>query len=282
MTFASHTQRLALTLAVAMPLGLGFSLPALSPAQAATSAWAENAGGRMRLVALSPDDNGKIRAGLQIEPNAGWITYWREPGNTGIPPQIVIAPGTGVTLDKISYPIPKHIKSDEIDDVGYDAPVTLPLTLSAKSGVTEIKAQAFIGICKDICVPFQADLTVALPAAGQSQPQEEAILDAAEARLPEASSSEFKVTEHTLSPDRTELKLDITLPDIGDTTPDVIVAGPSGYVFTKQLMSKRDGTALTTTVAIGKLPRNYDISGKSWSALVIDGARAIESPLAFD
>ena len=65
------------------------------------------------------------------------------------------------------------------------------------------------------------------------------------------------------------------------TTPDVVIAGPSGYVFTKQLMSKRDGTSLTTTVAIGKLPKNYDISGKSWSALVIDGARAIESPLAF-
>ncbi|MFS2152791.1 protein-disulfide reductase DsbD domain-containing protein [Rhizobium sp. Rhizsp42] len=277
MTFAPHKIHLILIIATA----LGLSLPVLSAAQAGTSEWVDNAGGRMRLVAMAPDAHGKIRAGLQIEPNAGWITYWREPGNSGIPPQITIAPETGVTLDKIGYPIPKHIKDDRLDDIGYDAPVTLPLTLSATSGATEIKAQAFIGICKDICVPFQADLTVALSAAGQSQPEEKAILDAADARLPEAPSSKFKVTKHTLSADQKELTLDITLPDIGDTTPDVAVAGPSGYVFTKQLMSKRDGASLTTTIAIGKLPKNYDISGKSWSALVIDGARAIESPLAF-
>jgi DsbC/DsbD-like thiol-disulfide interchange protein len=277
MTFAPYTRRLVLISATA----LGLFLPALSSAQAGTSAWVDNAGGRMRLVAMAPDEHGKIRAGLQIEPNAGWITYWREPGNSGIPPQIVIAPGTGVTLDEIGYPIPKHIKDDRLDDIGYDAPVTLPLTLSATSGASEIKAQAFIGICKDICVPFQADFTVPLSAAGQSQPEEKAILDAADARLPEAPSSEFKVTKHTLSADRKELTLDITLPDIGDTTPDVVIAGPSGYVFTKQLMSKRDGDALTTTIAIGKLPKSYDVSGKSWSALVIDGARAIESPLAF-
>lgn len=277
MTFAPYTRRLVLILATTA----GLSLPTLSSVNAGTSAWVDNAGGRMRLVAMAPDAHGKIRAGLQIEPNAGWITYWREPGNSGIPPQITIAPETGVALDKIGYPIPKHIKDDRLDDIGYDAPVTLPLTLSAESGVTEIKAQAFIGICKDICVPFQADLTVALSAAGQSQPEEKAILDAADARLPEAPSSKFKVTKHTLSADQKELTLNITLPDIGDTTPDVVIAGPSGYVFTKQLMSKRDGASLTTTVAIGKLPKNYDISGKSWSALVIDGARAIESPLAF-
>jgi DsbC/DsbD-like thiol-disulfide interchange protein len=62
----------------------------------------------------------------------------------------------------------------------------------------------------------------------------------------------------------------------------VIVAGPSGYVFAKRLMSKRDGTTLTTTIAIGKLPKNYDIHGKSWSALIIDGSRAIEAPLVFE
>jgi DsbC/DsbD-like thiol-disulfide interchange protein len=277
MTFAPHRRRLALIIATA----LGLSLSVLSSAQAGTSAWVDNAGGRMRLVAMAPDEHGKIRAGLQIEPNAGWITYWREPGNSGIPPQIMIAPETGVTLDKIGYPIPKHIKDERLDDIGYDAPVTLPLTLSATSDATEIKAQAFIGICKDICVPFQADLTVALSAVGQSQPEEKAILDAADAQLPEAPSSEFQVTKHTLSADHNELTLDITLPDIGDTTPDVVIAGPSGYVFTKQLISKRDGAALTTKIAIGKLPKNYDISGKSWSALVIDGTRAIESPLAF-
>jgi DsbC/DsbD-like thiol-disulfide interchange protein len=262
---------------------LGLSLPALCSARAETGAWVDNAGGRMRLVALPPDKHGKIRAGLQIEPKAGWITYWREPGNSGIPPQITIAPESGITLDEIGYPIPKHISDGKVDDIGYDAPVTLPLALSAKDGtVGEIKAQAFIGICKEICVPFQADLSVTFAGAAQSRPEDEAILDAAKASLPEAASSKFKVTKHSLSDDMKTLTLQITLPETGDTTPQVIVAGPSGYVFPKQTMSKRDGTTLTATIAIGKLPKNYDIHGKSWSALVIDGTRAIEAPLAFE
>jgi DsbC/DsbD-like thiol-disulfide interchange protein len=278
MTFASRIQCPLLVAITAV----GLSLPVVCSARAEASAWVDNAGGRMRLVALAPDKQGKIRAGLQIEPKAGWITYWREPGNSGIPPQITIAPETGVTLDGIGYPIPKHIADGKVDDIGYDAPVTLPLTLSAKPGTQEIKAQAFIGICKDICVPFQADFSLGLPATAQSQPEDKAILDAADARLPEAPSSKFKVNKHALSEDMKELTLRITLPEIGDTTPEVIVAGPSGYVFAKRLMSKRDGTTLTTTIAIGKLPKNYDIHGKSWSALIIDGSRAIEAPLVFE
>jgi DsbC/DsbD-like thiol-disulfide interchange protein len=64
--------------------------------------------------------------------------------------------------------------------------------------------------------------------------------------------------------------------------PEVILTGPSGYVFTRKLMSKRDGKTFSTSVAIDKLPKNYEISGKNWSALIIDGDRAMETTLAFD
>jgi DsbC/DsbD-like thiol-disulfide interchange protein len=268
-------------LAIAISSGPLLSSP--SPARAETSVWADNEGGRMRLVALPPDANGTIRAGLQIEPKPGWITYWREPGNSGIPPRITVPAETGVTLDRMDYPIPKHIVDGTVDEVVYDAPVTFPLRLSATEGrAGEIKADAFIGICKDICVPFQARLALNLSSVAQSRPQEEAILAAAEARLPEAPSSQFEVTKYGLSDDMTELRLEIILPEPGDTTPDVIIAGPSGHVFTQQLSSERHGTTVTTTIAIGRLPKNYDIHGKTWSALVVDGARAIETPLAFE
>jgi DsbC/DsbD-like thiol-disulfide interchange protein len=105
----------------------------------------------------------------------------------------------------------------------------------------------------------------------QSQPEDKAILDAADASAARGALVEVQGDKHALSEDMKALTLRITLPEGGDTTPEVIVAGPSGYVFPKRLMSKRDGTTLTTTIAIGKLPKNYDIHGKSWSALIIDG-----------
>lgn len=236
----------------------------------------------MRLVALAPDAGGKIRAALQIEPKPGWITYWKEPGNSGIPPQITIAADSGVSLDAIAYPVPKHFFNGAIEDIAYDAPVTLPLSLrAAGKGPVTIDAAAFIGICKDICIPFQANLQLKLGPAIQSYPQEEAILQAADARLPKPPSQDFDVTAHAMSPDRKTLSLDLVLPGEGKTAPDIIVTGPSGYAFTKQIGGKRDGRTFKVDISIGKLPKDYDISGKQWSVLVIDGERAMETTLAF-
>ncbi|MBY5559024.1 cytochrome C biogenesis protein [Rhizobium leguminosarum] len=252
-------------------------------AHAEMSAWAENEGGRMRLVALAPDAGGKIRAALQIEPKPGWITYWKEPGNSGIPPQVTIAPESSVSLDAIAYPVPKHFFKGAIEDIAYDAPVTLPLSLTAPGkGPVTIDAAAFIGICKDICIPFQASFELKLGPAIQSHPQEEAILQAADARLPKPPSQDFDVTAHAMSPDRKTLSLTLALPGEGKAAPDIIVTGPSGYAFTKQIGGKRDGATFKVDVSIGKLPKDYDIAGKRWSVLVIDGERAMETTLAFE
>ncbi|UTS92310.1 protein-disulfide reductase DsbD domain-containing protein [Rhizobium anhuiense] len=263
------------------------ALVPFSSVHAEMSGWAENEGGRMRLVALAPDAGGKIRAALQIEPKPGWITYWKEPGGNGIPPQLTIAAESGVTLDAIAYPVPKHFFNGAIEDIAYDAPVTLPLSLSAAGkGPVEIDASAFIGICKDICIPFQANFQLKLGPAMQSRPQEEAILQAADASLPKPPSADFDVTAHAMSPDRKTLSLTLVLlsegPDEGKAAPDIIVTGPSGYAFTKQIGGKRDGATFKVDVSIGKLPKDYDISGKRWGVLVIDGARAMETTLAFE
>ncbi|WP_414124606.1 protein-disulfide reductase DsbD domain-containing protein [Rhizobium sp. BR 317] len=252
-------------------------------AHAAMSDWANNEGGRMRLVALAPDAQGHIRAALQIEPAPGWITYWREPGESGIPPQVSPTPDSGVALEKTSFPTPKPITVGAIQEIGYDAPVTLPLDfrLTGKQPST-LHLTAFIGLCKDICIPFQAEFSLPLSAAGQSTPHEQALLDAANASLPQAPSADFAVENHRLSPDAKTLSLRLTLPETTGSAPSIYVTGPTGYVFFKQANGTRDGKTFATDIAIGKLPKNYDIKGKSWGILVIDGERAMETTLAFE
>jgi DsbC/DsbD-like thiol-disulfide interchange protein len=44
----------------------------------------------------------------------------------------------------------------------------------------------------------------------------------------------------------------------------------------------RSGRAYSADIAIGKLPKNYDIKGKQWGVLIVDGTRAMETTLAFD
>ncbi|WP_286203091.1 protein-disulfide reductase DsbD domain-containing protein [Rhizobium lusitanum] len=267
-----------------MPLGvLAATILASSPVHAATSDWADNPGGRMRLVALAPDAQGRIRAALQIEPAPGWITYWREPGESGIPPQVSPVPDGGIALTKMSFPVPKPIIVGAIQEIGYDAPVTLPLDFRIEGKQpAKLELTAFIGLCKDICIPFQAELSLPLSAAGQSTPHEQALLDAADASLPQAPTPDFTAESHSLSADGKMLSLRLTLPEASGDAPLIYVTGPAGYVFFKQANGKRDGKTFATDIAIGKLPRNYDVKGKSWSVLVIDGERAMETTLAFE
>ena len=56
-----------------------------TPASAAVSDWMTSEGGRMRLSALADDESGKVTAILEIEPSPGWKTYWRAPGDAGMP-----------------------------------------------------------------------------------------------------------------------------------------------------------------------------------------------------
>ncbi|NLS17820.1 cytochrome C biogenesis protein [Rhizobium sp. P40RR-XXII] len=252
-------------------------------AHAAMSEWVDNQGGRMRLVALAPDAEGHIRAALQIEPEPGWITYWREPGQGGIPPQVTLAPDSGVTLEKTGYPVPKQITVGNIKEIGYDAPVTLPLDFRVTGKVpANLKLTAFVGLCKEICIPFQADYSLPLPAGEQPTSHELALLDAAKARLPETPSSDFAIQSRKISADAKNLSLRLTLPEATGDAPTIYVTGPSGYVFFQQMNAKRDGSSFSTDIEIGKLPKNYDPKGKSWGILVVDGDRAMETTLALE
>ena len=183
----------------------------------------------------------------------------------------------------MSFPVPRPITVGAIQEIGYDAPVTLPLDFRVEGKQpAKLELTAFIGLCKDICIPFQAELSLPLSTAGQSTPHEQALLDAADAALPQAPAPDFAVESHSLSADAKTLSLRLTLPEASGDAPRVYVTGPTGYVFFKQANGRRDGKTFTTDITIGKLPKNYDIKGKNWGALVIDGTRAMETTLAFE
>lgn len=264
----------------------GVMLGFVADARAESSDWALNEGGRMRLVVLPADADGKRAAALQIEPSPGWITYWREPGDAGIPPSITLAPDSGYTLSDIGYPVPKRIDNGDLRDIGYDGPVTLPLVLSGPAGSSssgKLKASVFIGLCRNICIPFQAEFQLSLTLSETAKAEEAEIVAAARKTLPEAPSPDFSVQSHALSSDGKQLSLTLTVPE--GTAPDgaeIFVTGPGGHVFFADDERRLEGNALTVVLPISGLPRKYDMHGKRWGLLVKAGGRAMETTLAFD
>jgi DsbC/DsbD-like thiol-disulfide interchange protein len=261
-----------------------FVVGGVSSASAATSAWATSDGGRMRLIVLPPSPDGTRQAGLQIEPKSDWFTYWREPGDSGIPPQVSAEPGSKVTLSALSFPVPKRVDLGNVRDVGYDSPVVFPFTLSNtnREEHNPLKVGAFIGLCHNICIPFQAELSVDLSREETTNVAEAQLIDKAKTRLPATPTDDFFVTGFHMADDLSSLDVSLRLPEGSKDEPRILLTGPEGYLFTEYQTLSNKGSHRDLKIALPKMPHNYAISGKTWHILVAAGnKRAMEAPLAF-
>lgn len=238
----------------------------------------------MRLIVLPPAPDGTRQAGLQIEPKPDWFTYWREPGDSGIPPQITAAPESKVTLSALSFPVPKRVDIGKVRDIGYDSPVIFPFTVTAAESEQQkpLKVTAFIGVCHNICIPFQAELSVDLSHSETTDIAEAQLIEKAKAKLPATPTDDFSVSSFHMADDLSSLDVDLRLPEGSKDEPRILLTGPDGYLFTEYQTLSRSGSHHAIRIALPKLPRNYSVVGKTWHILVAAGRRrAMEAPLAF-
>lgn len=200
------------------------------PAAASSSDWHTVEGGSIRIVTAGETDaSGLIRGALEIALKPGWKTYWRDPGDAGVPPTIDITPSTNVATATFDYPAPQRFNDGFAIWAGYKEPVSLPITfVAAKPGEPAlIEADLFLGICESICIPVQARLAVD-PAADPENADDAALVETAFASLPGPEQPDFGVT--FLHGQHGELLVEANIP--GDPEGAAFfVAGSDGYMF---------------------------------------------------
>lgn len=249
------------------------------PAWSASSPWIGTKGGKLRLVALPPDAQGIIRGFVEITPEDGWHTYWKVPGSGGIPPQITLKEGGNARLEKIDFPAPRIFDDGNLRDFGYDARVMLPLTLKqdAPGQPSTVDASVFIGLCADICVPFQAEVSAKVAPDDKPKPAELALVNAATALLPEAPGADFAVEEARATEDGQGVVLKLRLPPGADANmADIIAITPDGQPLSRLM---RRTSEAGTLFAEARLPGGSaaSLAGKSLSILALAGSRAMET-----
>ncbi len=110
----------------------------------------------------------------KIEP--GWHTYWRNSGDSGQPTTITWTLPKGWKAGEIVWPTPQRLRTGPLMDYGYSGEVLLPVPLQVPSdapvgGKVTLQAKAAFLVCKDVCVPADAALSLDLPvAAGAPKP----------------------------------------------------------------------------------------------------------------
>jgi DsbC/DsbD-like thiol-disulfide interchange protein len=128
--------------------------------------WREIPNGRLRLVAGGADGAAAL-AGLEIELAPGWKTYWRTPGDTGVPPNLDFTRSTNLASARVLYPAPRRYPEPGGETIGYKSAVTFPIRIVAKDGGAPVGlALALeIGVCERICIPVEAQLALTVPPA---------------------------------------------------------------------------------------------------------------------
>lgn len=162
------------------------SLMALGGGVAAQGFFADDAPPKAeaRLLAGWADPDGSRIGALRVDLADGWKTYWRTPGEGGIPPTFDWAGSENVANIQISWPTPIVFDTYGMQTIGYKHQMTLPLRLTPKDPARplRLKLALFYGVCDEMCIPARADL--ALDIAPGAAPEGAAEIRAALAAAP--------------------------------------------------------------------------------------------------
>lgn len=241
--------------------------------------WAISEGGRMRLVALSRPRNGVVTALVQIEPKAGWKTYWRNPGNAGMAPELDFSGSTNLKLRSISYPVPEIGEDEAGLFMGYHHPVSLIVELDVPdaSASARIDLKALVGICETICLPFMAEFTLSLdPSVPEGE--EFSALMMAQADMPEKPRADFAIRSLMKSADGNSLVADVLIPD--GSSVEAAAATSRGVSLGKDPTVAVEGLNARIVIPVKRIEQSGE--PHQITLLVKSGKRAIEATLALD
>lgn len=147
-----------------IPLATLACLIALAPAFAAETPWQEVAPGvKLRLISsgkIAPD--GTTLLGLEINMPENTKTYWRVPGDTGLPTELDFTGSIGVASHEIVWPYPTLDQTESYLDYVYFGPTVLPVEVQLTGKEASVQVSAVLGVCSDICIPAQARFSLEL------------------------------------------------------------------------------------------------------------------------
>ena len=108
---------------------------------------------------LSGGQDGDIwQAGILVELEPDWKTYWRVPGDTGIPPQFDWAGSKNNGAIEVGYPVPSRFQDAGGESIGYHDRVLFPLSVKPEKPdeMVHLQLNMFFAVCKEICIPAKA------------------------------------------------------------------------------------------------------------------------------
>ena len=169
--------------------------------------------------------NGNQMVAFHLSLVDGWKTYWRAPGDAGIPPSFDWTGSQNVAAVRFHWPRPKVMTVGGMQTIGYSHELVLPVEIIPKDRAQPVtlKAAVDLGVCSDICVPASFEVAAALPRPGAS---DDTIHRALRQRPSTAKEAGVTAVSCEITPqkDGMRLKVQMRLPSTGGS--EVVVVEP--------------------------------------------------------
>jgi DsbC/DsbD-like thiol-disulfide interchange protein len=238
------------------------------------------------MSALRPDlsleaaksGDAQLRAGIEIKMQPGWKTYWRYPGDSGVPPHFDFSGSENLKTATVLYPTP-HLFTDETGQtLGYKERVIFPVVVSPQQAGKPVRLRLKIdyAVCEKLCVPAEGRAELVL-APGNSA--HNADLSAAEARVPkQVTPAQAGLTARRVNAgSKPQVTVDLAAPP-GQPV-ELFVEGPTpnwALPIPKSAKSGADGRAKFSFDLDGMPPGFDPKSQVDLTYTVVTGDRAVE------
>lgn len=128
---------------------------------------------RVELIPGWRTDQGTHMAGLRIRLRHGWKTYWRSPGDAGIPPSFDLSASRNLSGMQIHWPTPQAFDNAGMRVIGYKGDIVLPIefTVPDADAPAQLRGRIDLGVCEEICMPISFELSADLPVATRRAPK---------------------------------------------------------------------------------------------------------------
>ena len=254
-------------------------------ARAASGPWVTSDVAKARLLTAVTGTGtlATVPAGVEVAMDPGWKTYWRSPGDAGLPPALDWAGSRGLKAATLSYPAPERLTLLGIQTFGYHGDVVFPLDVAvAEPGQPlDLRLKLDVLVCARLCVPKTFDLALSVPA-GPATPDGDALtLAKARAAVPgDARTAGIAVSGIAEVSDAGRPALEVRAGALEPfREPDVIAeVDPAVALGQPRVRLAREGREATFLVPLEQpLPLGATLAGRGVTLTVIDGARALET-----
>src|SRR5215218_6229301 len=163
--------RVPLRAAIGVATTLLASLPALAVRADDASPWQRDGHSAVRLLAGSRS-GAVLLGGIAFQLQGGWKTYWRTPGDSGVPPRFDFSKSDNIESVTVLWPAP--MKFDDGaggHSLGYQHQVVLPLRIVAKNAdkPVTLRAEISYAVCEKLCIPVDAKAELVFASAASTE-----------------------------------------------------------------------------------------------------------------